>query len=277
GQQYKAKYLKTTEPTSLDGIEKYLGSGMIRGIGPVYAKKLVRAFGEKVFDTIAAQPERLREVTGIGPVRASRITAAWAEQKIVREIMVFLHSNGVGTARAVRIYKTYGSDAVQVMSENPYRLARDIRGLGFKTADTIAMKLGIEKTAMIRVRAGISYALTEAMDEGHCGLPRDELVPLAETLLEVPADQVRTALDLELSDETVVADWVGETECIFLAGLYRAEAGIAERLGALVRGSRPWPSIDAEKAIPWVEQRTNLALAGSQKAAVRMALGSKVM
>ena len=277
GPQFRARFLRTSEPTSVEGIEKYLGSGMIRGIGPVYAKKLVRVFGDKVFDIIEAEPDRLREVDGIGPVRAGRITAAWAEQKVVREIMVFLHSHGVGTARAVRIFKTYGADAVQVMSENPYRLARDIRGIGFKTADTIAMKLGIEKTAMIRVRAGISYALTEAMDEGHCGLPRDELVQLAETLLEVPADQVRTALDLELSDKTVVADRVGETECIFLAGLYRAEAGIAERLGALLRGSLPWPSIDAEKAIPWVEQRTNLTLAGSQKAAVHMALGSKVM
>src|SRR5262249_31761153 len=196
---------------------------------------------------------------------------------VVREIMVFLHSHGVGTARAVRIFKTYGADAVQVMSENPYRLARDIRGIGFKTADTIAMKLGIEKTAMIRVRAGISYALTEAMDEGHCGLPRDELVPLAETLLEVPVDQVRTALDLELSDETVVADRVGETECIFLAGLYRAEAGIAEHLGALLRGSRPWPSIGPDKAIPSVQPPTNLGLSCSQQAAVRMALVSKVM
>jgi exodeoxyribonuclease V alpha subunit len=172
---------------------------MIRGIGPVYAKKLVRAFGEKVFDTIEAEPERLREVTGIGAVRASRITAAWAEQKVIREIMVFLHSNGVGTARAVRIFKTYGADAVQVMSENPYRLARDIRGIGFKTADAIAMKLGIEKIAMIRVRAGISFALTEAMDEGHCGLPMVDLMPLAEKLLEVPIDLVRTALDLERS------------------------------------------------------------------------------
>ena len=119
GQQFKAKFLKTSEPTSLDGIEKYLGSGMIRGIGPVYAKKLVRAFGEKVFDTIEAEPERLREVAGIGAVRASRITAAWADQKIIREIMVFLHSNDVSTARAVRIFKTYGADAVQVMSEKP--------------------------------------------------------------------------------------------------------------------------------------------------------------
>ena len=128
GQQFKARFLKTSAPSSIDGIEKYLGSGMIRGIGPVYAKKMVKAFGEKVFDVIEAEPDRLREVTGIGAVRAKRITDAWAEQKIVREIMVFLHSNGVGTARAVRIFKTYGADAVQVMTENPYRLARDIRG-----------------------------------------------------------------------------------------------------------------------------------------------------
>src|ERR1700674_2633270 len=205
GQQFKSKFLKTSEPTSLDGIEKYLGSGMIRGIGPIYAKKLVRAFGEKVFDTIEAEPERLREVTGIGAVRASRITAAWVEQKIIREIMVFLHSNGVGTARAVRIFKTYGADAMQVMTENPYRLARDIRGIGFKTADAIAIRLGIEKTALVRVRAGISYALTEAMDEGHCGLPTGELVPLAAELLEIPEELVAAALELELAEKTVIA------------------------------------------------------------------------
>src|SRR6202521_3015487 len=264
GQQYKAKFLKTSEPTSLDGIEKYLGSGIIRGIGPVYAKKLVRAFGEKVFDTIEAEPERLREVTGIGAVRASRITTAWADQKIIREIMVFLHSNGVGTARAVRIFKTYGADAVQVMSENPYRLARDIRGIGFKTADAIAMKLGIEKTAMIRVRAGISYALTEAMDEGHCGLPRDELMPVAESLLEVPAELVRTALDFELAEGTIIADTVGKTPCIFLTGLHRAERVIAERLLRLTNGPLPWRQIDPDKALPWVADRIGLVLAESQ-------------
>ena len=277
GQQFKARFMRTSAPTSIDGIEKYLGSGMIRGIGPVYAKKLVRAFGEKVFDTIEAEPERLREVTGIGLVRAKRITDAWAEQKIIREIMVFLHSNGVGTARAVRIYKTYGADAVQVMTENPYRLARDIRGIGFKTADAIAMKLGVEKTAMIRVRAGISYALTEAMDDGHCGLPTTDLVPLAEELLEVGAGLIRTALDLELADGTVVADSLGETDCIFLASLYRAEQAIAERLLALSRAKLPWDSIDADKALPWIEHRISLELAPSQKAAVRLALASKVL
>src|ERR1700683_4387478 len=277
GQQFKARFLKTSAPTSIEGIEKYLGSGMIRGIGPVYAKKMVRAFGEKVFDIIEAEPDRLREVTGIGAVRAKRITGAWAEQKVVREIMVFLHSNGVGTARAVRIYKTYGADAVQVMTENPYRLARDIRGIGFKTADAIAMKLGIDKTAMVRVRAGISYALTEAMDEGHCGLPTDKLVPLAEKLLEVPQELIRTALDLELQEGTGVADRVGETPCVFLAGLHRAERTIAERLLRLANGTLPWAWIDPGKALPWVEQRIGIALAESQVAAIRLALMSKVL
>jgi exodeoxyribonuclease V alpha subunit len=277
GPQFKARFLRTSPPTSADGIEKYLASGMIRGVGPVYAKKLVRAFGDKVFDVIEATPDRLREVDGIGPVRASSILAAWAEQKAVREIMVFLHSHGVGTARAVRIFKTYGSDAIQVMTENPYRLARDIRGIGFKTADAIAMKLGIEKTAMMRVRAGISYALTEAMNEGHCGLPTDELIPLAEKLLEVPQQLIRTALELELQEGTVVADQVHERPCVFLAGLHRAERTIAEWLMRLADGSLPWPLIDPEKALPWVEKHIGLALAESQVAAIRLALMSKLV
>jgi exodeoxyribonuclease V alpha subunit len=193
GVQFRASFLKAMPPTTTEGIEKYLGSGMIRGIGPVYAKKLVRAFSEAVFEIIEQDPDRLREVTGIGPKRAGRIIAGWAEQKVIREIMLFLHSNGVGTSRAVRIYKTYGADAVQLISENPYRLARDIRGIGFLTADQIAAKLGIEKTALIRVRAGISFALAEAMDDGHCGLPADDLIPLAQKLLEVPPDLVETA------------------------------------------------------------------------------------
>jgi exodeoxyribonuclease V alpha subunit len=260
GQQFKARFLRTSAPTSVDGIERYLSSGMIRGVGPVYAKKLVRAFGEKVFDVIESAPDRLREVEGIGPVRAASILAAWAEQKAVREIMVFLHSHGVSTARAVRIFKTYGADAIQVMTDNPYRLARDIRGIGFKTADAIAMKLGIAKTAMVRVRAGISYALTEAMDEGHCGLPTDELVPLAEKLLEVPQQLIQTALGLELQEGTVIADQVGETPCIFLAGLYRAERTIAHRLMRLANGPLPWPWIDSDKALPWLRSTSALPL-----------------
>jgi exodeoxyribonuclease V alpha subunit len=277
GVQFRASFLKATPPTTTEGIEKYLGSGMIRGIGPIYAKKLVRAFGDAVFDIVEQEPGRLREVTGIGPKRAERIVAGWAEQKVIREIMLFLHSNGVGTSRAVRIYKTYGADAVQLISENPYRLARDIRGIGFRTADQIAAKLGIEKTALIRVRAGIAYALTEAMDEGHCGLPAEELISLTQTLLEVPAELVETALGLELGEGAVIADDLEGRRCVFLAGLYRAEREIAEKLKALAIGRPPWPAIDADKAIPWVEQRTKLALADSQREAVRVALVSKVL
>ena len=277
GQQFRASFLKASPPTTLEGIERYLGSGMIRGIGPVYAKRLVKGFGETVFDLIEQQPERLREVTGIGVRRAERIIAGWAEQKVIREIMLFLHANGVGTSRAVRIYKTYGNDAVRVISENPYRLAKDIRGIGFRTADQIAAKVGIEKTAMIRVRAGISYALAEAMSEGHCGLPTEELTTLTGKLLEVSDDLIATALTLELDAGDVVADVLEGRQCVFLTGLYRAEQTIADRLRALMSAVPPWPYIDAAKAIPWVERRTGLSLADSQREAVQRALASKVL
>ncbi len=277
GQQFKAAFLKASPPTTLEGIEKYLGSGMIRGIGPVYAKKLVRAFGEAVFELIEQEPARLHEVTGIGPKRAQRIVAGWADQKVIREIMLFLHAHGVGTSRAVRIFKTYGQDAVQVISENPYRLARDIRGIGFLTADKVAEQLGIAKAAMIRVRAGVSYALSEAMDEGHCGLPTDELIDRTASLIEVPPVLIDTALALELEDGAVVTDTVQGRRCVFLAGLYRAEQVIAARLYALASGPPPWPAIDAAKAIPWVESRTGLALAESQRQALDLAVVSKVL
>src|SRR5437764_10411365 len=211
-------------------------------------RKLVRAFGEAVFDIIEQEPPRLREVTGIGTERAERMIAGWPEQKVIREIMLFLHSNGVGTSRAVRIYKTHGANAIQLISENPYRLARGIRGIGFRTADQIAAKLGIEKTALIRVRAGISYALAGAMDEGHCGLPAEELVPLTQKLLDVSAELIATALDLELQDGAVIADDLDGQRCVFLAGLYGAEREIAEKLKTLSGGNPPWPRIDAGKA-----------------------------
>ena len=250
---------------------------MIKGIGPIYARKLVQTFGAAVFDAIEQAPERLQEVAGIGPKRSLRIRSGWAEQKVIREIMLFLHSHGVGTSRAVRIFKTYGADAVQVISENPYRLARDIRGIGFKSADQIAMRLGIEKTAMIRARAGISYALAEAMDEGHCGLPVDELRELAAALLEIATEIVDAAIALERIEGAVVADTVGDRPCLFLAGLYRAEQDIAERLLRLTEGSPPWAAVDPDKAIPWVEQKTGLILAASQREAVRLALRAKVL
>ena len=248
---------------------------MVRGIGPVLAKRIVGVFGEGTFEVIEASPEKLREVPGIGEFRAGKIAAGWAEQKAVRDIMVFLHSHGVGTSRAVRIFKTYGHDAIQVMTENPYRLARDIRGIGFRTADAIAMKLGMTREAPQRVRAGISFALQEATDEGHCGLPIEELVKLATTLLEVDDSVVRTALTHELAEGEIVADAIDHRPCVFLRGLYLAERGIADRLQALSKGSPPWPRIDIEKAVPWVEKKTGKTLAASQRAAIQMVLRSK--
>ena len=277
GMQFEASYIKTSEPTSQDGIEKYLSSGAIPGIGPVYARKLVAEFGDHVFDVIQSEPKRLREVPGIGPVRAGRIMAAWNEQKVVREIMVFLHSHGLGPARASRIYKVYGADALQVMSENPYRLARDIRGIGFAAADAIASKLGVGKDAEVRVRAGISHALAEATNDGHCGLPLGELLKRGQELLEVPAERIERALQSELAEGTVVKDRIAEQPCIFLRRLHRAEQGIAGALGRLAEGAPPWPPIDAGRALPWVERRLGLTLAPSQAEAVRTALRSKVM
>jgi exodeoxyribonuclease V alpha subunit len=277
GMQFKTTFLKVLPPSSIDGIEKYLGSGMIKGIGPHFAKKLIKAFGEDVFDVIENEPDRLLKLDGIGPKRVDRITSGWADQKAIREIMVFLQSHGVGTSRAVRIYKTYGADAIPLVSENPYRLARDIRGIGFKTADQIAEKLGIEKTAMIRARAGISYTLTEAVSEGHCGLPEEDLLPAAEKLLEIPTEILRDALHQELQDETVVADTIEDRRCIFLGHLWHAEKVIAERLKALVVGKPSWPEVDATKAIPWIEQKLGVTLAPSQREAVAKAVSSKVM
>ncbi len=277
GLQFKAASVATTQPTTLEGIEKYLGSGMIRGIGPVYAKKLVQAFGDAVFDLIEQQPQRLREVTGIGAKRAGRIVAGWADQKAIREIMLFLHAHGVGTSRAVRIFKTYGQDAIARITENPYRLARDIRGIGFRTADLVAAKLGIDKEAMIRVRAGLSFGLAEATGQGHCGLPVAELTRSTAELIEVNAGLIQAALGLELGDGALVADTVDGEPCVFLAGLHRSEQAIAERLRLLSQGRPPWPAIDAGRAVPWVEAKTGLALAPSQVDALRLAVHSKAL
>ena len=277
GLQFRAELLTLTPPTTTEGIERYLGSGMIKGIGPLYAKKLVHAFGDAIFDVIENFPERLKEVDGIGSVRAKRIIAGWADHKAIREIMLFLQSHGIAAARALRIYKTYGSKAIPLMMEDPYRLARDIRGIGFKTADEIAMRLGIEKNSMIRARAGISYTLMEAMNDGHCALPQDNLLILAEKLLEIPTLVLADALAAELRNGNVVADTIADRNCIFLPHLWHAEKSISERLTALSSGNLPWVSIDSAKAIPWAEKRLGINLADSQRKAVAVALKAKVL
>ena len=159
GLQFRAVMLNSTAPTTREGIEKYLGSGMVKGIGPIYAKKLVEKFGEKIFDIIEQESGRLEDIDGIGPKRRTRIKEAWAEQKVIRNIMVFLHSNGVSTSRAVRIYKTYGEGAIDKVQADPYCLAKDIHGIGFKAADQIAQKIGIPHDSIMRACAGLNHVL----------------------------------------------------------------------------------------------------------------------
>jgi exodeoxyribonuclease V alpha subunit len=277
GLQFRATYLHAAAPTTAEGIERYLGSGLIRGIGPHFARRLVEAFGAGVFDVIEQSPARLRDVPGIGPLRAARIAEAWKAQRVVRDIMVFLHSHGIGTSRAVRIYKTYGAEAIARITENPYRLARDVRGIGFVTADHLGERLGIPKDATIRVRAGIGYALARALDEGQCGLPRDELIAGAAALLTVSEAQVAEALRLEIAGGDVVVDAIDGREVVFLAGLHAAERGIAGRLLALAAGRPPWPPIDADRAIRWVEAKLGVTLAAAQRDALRQAVSRKVL
>jgi exodeoxyribonuclease V alpha subunit len=277
GRQFRAVFVKISPPTTLTGIERYLGSGMVKGIGPVYAGKLVKAFGAAVFDVIEQSPERLREIPGIGEVRARKITSGWADQKVIRSIMVFLHAHGVSTSRAVRIFKTYGQGAIEIVQENPYRLAQDIRGIGFLSADTIAQKIGIAKDSPLRAQAGISYALTEASGQGHCGLPYADLVPLAVKLLDIAESIIETAIAQEVADEVLLPDSVGGQACVFLAPLYYAEQSIAAQIQRLDAGGTTRPAFEADKAIPWVEQKLSIQLAGSQKEAIRLALSSKLL
>ena len=277
GRQFKAQFVTISPPTTLTGIERYLGSGMVKGIGPVYAGKLVKAFGVDVFDVIERSPDRLREITGIGDVRARKITAGWADQKVIRNIMVFLHAHGVSTSRAVRIFKTYGADAIELVKDNPYRLAADIRGIGFLSADTIAQKIGLAKDSPLRARAGISYALSEAASQGHCGLPYAELVPLAVKLLEIPPGIIESAIAQEIDEQILYPETVDGQPCVFLTPLYFAEQSIAAQIRRLQGNVSRLPSFDADKAIPWVEAKLSIHLAESQKDAIRLALSSKLL
>lgn len=251
---------------------------MVKGIGPFCAKILVAAFGTEVFTVIEEQPERLKGLRGIGPKRIKKITSGWTDQRIIREIMVFLHGHGVSTSKSVRIYKKYGKDAVKIVKEDPYRLAKDIRGISFKSADTIAQNIGIEPTSPIRARAGVSFVLSEASsNQGHCCLRRNMLVSQACALLNIPASMISDAIDHEIEGGELIEDDFPKAESIYLPHLYNAEKNIGCNLTALSKSAPPWPHIDPQKAIPWVERKLNLTLAPSQREAVAAALKSKVM
>lgn len=277
GLQFSAERITISEPTSLEGIERYLASGMIHGIGSVYAKKLIEAFGEEVLNVIEHSPERLLEVPGIGKKRSERITAAWFEQRAVRKIMVFLHSHGVGAARATHIYRTYGDQAIQLISENPYRLINDIRGIGFRSADLIAMRLGVATHASARILAAITHTMTEAHGSGHCGFPREELSARTAGLLDIAEDHVVPKIDEQLQQSVLMAADIEGKSCLFTANFYRMELEIAERFKKMTKGQIPWPEIATKKALEWVKGQLGFDLAESQSAAVAAALKAKLM
>ena len=222
---------------------------------------MVAAFGADVFTITENDPKRLQEVDGIGKVRSEKIIKGWEAQKKIKEIMLFLYANGVGTSKAVRIYKTYGDEAIGLIQENPYRLAQDIYGIGFITADTIAQKMGIEKTSLLRAKAGIRHALFEEVGNGNCGFPKAILVPQAAELLDIPSAIIETAIAEELQEQGIMADTIAGEDCLFIPSLYYYEKSIAIRLKALSQGVPSWGDINADAAIPWVEKKLAITLA----------------
>lgn len=283
GRQLRVSSYATVAPATVAGIEKYLGSGLIRGIGKGLASRLVQSFGLATLEVIEGQPERLREVEGIGPQRSAAILHAWAEQREIKEVMVFLQSHGVSTHHAIKIYKVYGGQAVTLVRENPYRLATDIYGIGFKTADQIAAALGIPKDAPQRIEAGTLHLLALAGDQGHLYLPRRELLEEAQTLLGSEPWRVEQAVAaLAAAGEVVVEPLPAAPEdpseaAIYLKTLHAAEVGIAARVHALLI-QPPLPfEIDVERALEWFEKSEHVALAPQQRQAIRAGLSRKML
>jgi len=282
GEQFQIKSCTTSVPATVYGIERYLGSGLIKGIGPMLAKRIVKAFGEKTLDVLENQIVSVLAVEGIGKKRLEMIKRAWDEQKEIRNVMVFLHSHGVSSGYAAKIFKRYGTSSIKIVRENPYRLATEVRGIGFITADKIAEKMGFPKDSEYRAGAGILYALQQLSDEGHVYYPQDELIKKAEELLGIEREVIGSALQsIKTKGEVVVEEFhdppFGETRAVYPAGFYACEVGIAGRLLGLIATPRSFRDIDPEKALKWVEGRLSIELAEGQRQAVRVASESKVM
>ncbi len=272
GRQFAMEKFEETLPATVYGIEKYLGSGLIKGVGPKFARRIVQEFGKDTLDVIEENPDALIRVEGIGRVRVERIKKSWQEQREIKNIMVFLQSHGVSTAHATKIFKAYGSGSIQMVQENPYRLADDIWGIGFRTADTIAGKLGIEKGRFIRLRSGILYTLNKLSESGHCYALREQLIETAEKLLEVEQPELQITLDEMLRTSDVIRD----EEAIYLPPFYFSETGCARRLLKLLSAERQ-VRIDADAVIRQIQSRSAVPYDEIQLKAIRTAVSSKVM
>ncbi len=276
GRQFEVHSYTVRLPATVEGLRKYLSSGLIKGIGPVMANRIVDHFGLETLDVIENAPERLLEVHGIGKKRVAMIQRAWAEQRQIKEIMLFLQAHDISSGLAVKIYKAYGDDAIRILRTDPYRLAKDIYGIGFKTADKIAQNLGLPPDAPQRIQAGLIYALGTFMDDGHCFATHDELVQVAAALLEVPPDVCAGHLDTLIAQ----GDLIAEDEAVYLPPFHYAEVGVARKVRLLQESRRDrlaaFQEADWPRLFEWLDRQGTIRLAPEQRAAVRAALTHKV-
>ncbi|WP_018499931.1 SF1B family DNA helicase RecD2 [Parafrankia discariae] len=286
GRQFQVEDYTTVLPATVQGIQRYLGSGLVKGIGPRFAERIVEHFGVDALDVIETEPARLIEVPGLGPKRTKAIAAAWEEQKAIKEVMVFLQGVGVSTSLAIKIYKQYGDASIGVVRTEPYRLAADVWGIGFRTADTIAQAVGIPHDSPQRIKAGLAFTLSEATDGGHCFLPETRLIADAVRILGVDTGAVIEGLGELITEEGVVREDVpGEdpeqpVAAVYLVPFHRAEISVAGQLLRLLRADEDrlaaFAAVDWEKALGWLHTRTGVELAAAQREAVTLALTARV-
>lgn len=273
GRQFRAETLTCIAPTSPEGIKRFLSSGMIRGIGPKLAEAIVARFGSETIWILDNRPDRLREVPKVGAKKCAEIRRSWSDQRQSHEVMIYLQSQGIGTGQAARIWRRYGADAIAIVKRNPYRLAEDVRGIGFLTADQIALRMGIARDSELRAEAGLLHCLsTAAEDQGHVYLKQAELLLLANDVLGIPVERLSEALTMDAQRQVVVM----EEDRVYLAEHYANEVAIAERLAKLLSTPANFRPILAEKAVAWAEQRIGLTLAAAQWRALTEAVSAKV-
>ncbi|MDO4366824.1 MAG: helix-hairpin-helix domain-containing protein, partial [bacterium] len=273
GRQFKAKSVECIPPKSVEGVRRYLASGLIRGIGPVLANRIVDRFGAETIDVLDHHSGRLREIPKVGPKKIASIVQGWREGKGPREVMIFTQTYGISAGKAAKIYRTYGPDSVAIIKRDPYRLCRDIWGIGFATADRIALAVGLPKDSPLRARAAIVFTLrTEADEAGHCWTSEPDLLLHAQELVGISVETLAEALKHELDAGRVVK----EGDRLYLRDLWVAERRVAAKLKDLLASPPAFAPIDPDRAVAWWERKTGFTLAPAQLRAVRASVGSKV-
>jgi len=279
GMQFKASHIEVATPTSIKGIEAYLGSGVIKGIGKVFANKLVSHFGLDTFEVIEKNPEKLLDIRGVGDAKVNSIVKSWEEGRYIRKIMVFLQEHGVGNANVTRIYRKYGKDTIKKVKENPYLLARDVKGIGFKSADKIALALGVPKDSVLRARAGILHVLYELTTFGHVCATKEDLIKKSVEILEIDSLIIEDAIDIEVKnkvDKSVILETIDDIEYIYAADYFYAERSVALNLARISSNAIPWVKFDTQKALTWVQDKLDINLAENQEKAVIKSLSHNI-